>query len=69
MLIPGELIDHAGSVLESVLACLDKVDCESDSEKQGLLTGVAQKIESGFGKDLPTIWREVMSIIEPVNTP
>ena len=69
MLIPGELIDHAGSVLESVLACLDKVDCESGSEKQGLLIGVAQKIESGFGKDLPTIWREVISIIEPVNTP
>ena len=68
MLIPGELIDHAGSVLESVLACLDKVDCESDSEKQDLLVSVAHKIDFWLGKEAPTRWREVMSIIEPVNT-
>ena len=69
MLIPGELIDHAGSGLVSVLASLDKVDCESDLEKHDLLISTIYKIDSWLGKETPTRWREVMSIIEPVNTP
>ena len=69
MLIPGELIGNAGSALESVLASLDKVDCESDLEKHDLLISTIYKIDSWLGKETPTRWREVMSIIEPVNTP
>ena len=68
-LIPRQLIENAGKVLESVVARLDKLEFKSDSEKQELLRDFARYIDSRLGEDVPTSWRRVMNIVEPLHTP